>query len=158
MQNDFAETKCMIIFCLSFLKIVDLCQVNVLFENLINNTYWVLKLLFSCPVTSNSLWPHGLQHIRLPCPSPSPGVCPRFMFIASVMPVSHLIPWSPLLLPSISPSIKDFSIPRSVHIRWPKYWSVSFSTIRSSEYSGFISLMIDWFDPGVISRTTVWRQ
>ena len=130
-----------------------------LYENLINNTYWVLKLLFSRPVISNSLWPHGLQHIRLPCPSPSPGVSPRFMFVASVMPISRLIPLSPLLiLPSISPSIRDFSIQLSVHIRWPKYWSFSFSTIRSSEYSGLISLKIDWFDSGVISSTTVQRH
>ena len=56
-------------------------------------------------------------------------------------------PLSPLLLlPSIFPSIRDFSNESSVHIRWPKYWSFSFSISPSSEYSGLISLKIDWFD------------
>ena len=72
---------------------------------------------------------------------------PKFMFIASVMPPSHLILWRPLLLlPSIFPSIRDFSNESSVHIRWPKYWSFSFSISPSSEYLGLISLKIDWFD------------
>ena len=57
------------------------------------------------------------------------------MFIASVMLSSHLIPWHPLLLPSIFPSIRDFSNESSVHMRWPKYWSFSFSISVSSEYS-----------------------
>jgi len=77
---------------------------------------------------------------------------PRFMFIASVMLSSHLIRWCPvLLLPSIFPSIRDFSNELSVHIRWPKYWSFSFSISPSSEYSGLISLKIDWFDLLAIS-------
>ena len=77
---------------------------------------------------------------------------PRFMFIASVMLSSHLILWCPvLLLPSIFPSIRDFSNELSVHIRWPKYWSFSFSISPSSEYSGLISLKIDWFDLLAIS-------
>ena len=70
---------------------------------------------------------------------------PKIMFIASVMPSSHLISWRPLLLlPSIFPSIRDFSSELSAQIRWPKYWSFSISS--SSEYSGLISLKIDWFD------------
>ena len=61
--------------------------------------------------------------------------------------VSHLILWCPLfLLPSIFPSIRDFSNEPSVHIRWPKYWSFSFTISPSSEYSGLISLKIDWLD------------
>ena len=72
---------------------------------------------------------------------------PKFIFIALVMASSHLIIWCPLLLlPSIFPSIRDFSNESSVHIRWPKYWSFSFSISPSSEYSGLISLKIDWFD------------
>ena len=72
---------------------------------------------------------------------------PKFMFIASVMPCSHLIFWHPLfLLPSIFPRIRDFSNELAVHIRWPKYWSFSFSISLSNEYSGLISLKIDWFD------------
>ena len=69
------------------------------------------------------------------------------MFIASVMLSSHLILWhSLLLLPSIFPSIRDFSNELSVRIRWPKYWCFSFSISPSNEYSGLISLKIDWFD------------
>ena len=70
---------------------------------------------------------------------------PKFTFIASVMPSSHHILWCPLLLlPSVFPSIRYFSNELSVHIRWPKYWSFSFSS--SSEYSELISLKIDCFD------------
>ena len=72
---------------------------------------------------------------------------PKFMSIASVMPSSHLILWCPLLLlPSIFPSIRDFSNKSAVHIRWPKYWSFSFSISPSNKYSGMNSLTIDWFD------------
>jgi len=72
---------------------------------------------------------------------------PQFMFIASVMPSSHLILWHPLLLlPSIFSSYRDFSNESSVCIRWPKYWSFSFSISLSIEYSGLISLNTDWFD------------
>ena len=69
---------------------------------------------------------------------------PKFIFIASVMPSSHLILWCPLLLLlSIFP--RDFSNESSVCIRWPKYWSFSFSIRPSNEYWGLISLKIDWF-------------
>ena len=72
---------------------------------------------------------------------------PKFMSIASLMPSSHLILWCPfLLLPSIFPSVRDLSNESSVHIRCPKYWSFSFSISPSSEYSGLVSLKIDWFD------------
>ena len=73
---------------------------------------------------------------------------PKFMSIASVMPSSHLILWCPLfLLPSVFPSIRDFSNESPVRIKWPKSWSFSFSISPSNEYSGLISLEIDWFDP-----------
>ena len=69
------------------------------------------------------------------------------MFIESVMPSSHLILCRPLLLPpSIFPSIRVFSSESSLCIRWPKYWSFSFSISPSNEYSGLISFSIDWFD------------
>ena len=72
---------------------------------------------------------------------------PKFMFIASLMPSSLPILWCPLLfLPAIFPSIRDFSNGSSVHVRWPKYWSFSFSISPSIEYSELISLKIDWFD------------
>ena len=69
---------------------------------------------------------------------------PKFTSIASVMPSSRLILWHPLLMPSIFPSIRDFSNESSVCIRWPEYWSFIISP--SSEYSGLISLKTDWFD------------
>ena len=72
---------------------------------------------------------------------------PKFMSIASVIPSRHLILWCPLLLlPSIFPSIRDFSNELAVYIRWPKYWSFSFSISACGEYSGLISLKIDWSD------------
>ena len=72
---------------------------------------------------------------------------PKFLFIVSMMPSSHLILWCPLLLlPLIFPSIRDFSNELSVCIRWLKSWSFSFSISPFSECSGFISPKIDWFD------------
>ena len=69
------------------------------------------------------------------------------MSIESLMPSNHLIPCRPLLLlSSIFPSIRVFSNESAFHIRWPKYWSFSFSISLSSEYSGLISFRIDWFD------------
>ena len=71
----------------------------------------------------------------------------RLASIESVMPSSHLILCCPfLLLPSIFPSIRVFSNESVLHIRWPKYWSFSFSISPSSEYSGLISFRIDWLD------------
>jgi len=69
------------------------------------------------------------------------------MSIESVMPSNHLILCCPLLLlPSIFPSIRVFFSESALYIRWPKYWSFSFSISPSSDYSGFISFRIDWFD------------
>ena len=101
-------------------------------------------LLFSCSVVSNSLWPHGLQHPRLPCPSSSPRAC------SNSCPLSH---WChPTILPplchltSVFPSIRVFSNESALRIRWPKSWRFSFSISPSNKYSGFISFRIDWFD------------
>ena len=72
---------------------------------------------------------------------------PKIMFIESVMPSNYLMLWRPLLLPpSIFPSIRVFSNESALHIRWPKYWSFSFSITSFNEYSGLISFRIDWFD------------
>ena len=71
----------------------------------------------------------------------------RLMSIKLVMPSSHLILCHPLLLPlSIFPSIRVFSNESVLHIRWPKYWSFSFSICPSNEYSGLISIRIGWLD------------
>ena len=93
---------------------------------------WVLEAVLHS-VVSESLWPRGLQHARLPCPAPFPRVC-SLMFIKSMMPSNHLILCCPLLLlPSIFPSIKIFSKESVLCIRWPKYWSFSFSISPSNE-------------------------
>ena len=70
----------------------------------------------------------------------------KLMSIESVMPSNHLILCHPLFLPSIFPSIRVFFNESAVHIRWPKYWSFSFSISPSKEYSGLISFRIHWFD------------
>ena len=91
---------------------------------------------------SDSLRPRGLQHARPPCPSPSPSwSLLTLMSVESVMPSSHLILCRPLLLlPSIFPSKS------ALRIRWPKYWSISFSISPSNEYSGLISFRVEWLD------------
>ena len=71
----------------------------------------------------------------------------KLMSIELVMPSNHLILFRPLLLlPSIFPSIRDFSNNAAVRIRWPKYWSFSFSISPSNEHSGLISFRKDWVD------------
>ena len=70
----------------------------------------------------------------------------RFMSIVPVMPLNHLILCRPLLLPSIFPNIRVFSHESALHIRWPKYWSFSFSIGPSNKYSGLISFRTDWLD------------
>ena len=76
------------------------------------------------------------------------------MSTESVMPSSHLILCGPLLLPpSIFPSIRVFPNESTLHIRWPKYWSFSFSISLSNEYSGLISFRVDWLDLPAVSGT-----
>ena len=108
---------------------------------------------------SNSLWPHGLQHPRPPCSSPTPGVysnsCPSHQLLHHVHHISnHLILCCPLHLPpSIFPSIRVFYNESFLLIRWPKYWSSSFSISPSNEYSGLISFRMDWLDPLAVQGT-----
>ena len=78
----------------------------------------------------------------------------QIMFIDLVMPYNHLIFCRPLLLlPSIFPSIRVFSNESVLHIRWPKYWSFSFSISPSNEYSGLLSFRVDWFDLFAVQGT-----
>ena len=78
----------------------------------------------------------------------------KLMSTESVMPSNHLILCQPLLLPpSIFPSIRVFSNESVLHIRWPKYWSFSFSISPSNEYSRLISLRMDWLDLLVVQGT-----
>ena len=78
----------------------------------------------------------------------------KLLFIESVMPSNHLVLYHPLLfLPSIFSSISIFSNESFLCIRWPKYWSFSFSISPSNEYSGLISFKIDYFDPLAVLGT-----
>ena len=126
--------------------------------------FLISSVQFSCSVMSDSLQPHGRQHVRLPCPSLlAPGVC------------LNSCPLSRWCHPTISSSVTLFSscpqsFPVSVfsneltlHIRWPKYWSFSFSISPSKEYSGLISFRTDWLDlsnglSGVFSSITVQKH
>ena len=103
-------------------------------------------MLFSS-VISNSLWPHGLQHARLPCPSPTPEACsnscPTGQWCHTTIS-SSVIPFSSC--PPIFPSIRVFSNESVLRIRWPRYWSFSFIISPSNEYSGLIPFRMDWLD------------
>ena len=107
---------------------------------------------------SNSLWPHGLQHTRPPCPSPSPALI-TISHLSSPWVYSNSCPLSQWYHPTISSSVIPFSfcpqsfpvsgsfqMSQALHIRWPKYWSFSFNISPSSEYSGLISFRLDWLD------------
>ena len=107
---------------------------------------------FSHSVVSDYLQPHGLQHTRPPCPSPTPEIYSNSF--ESVMSSNHLILCRPLLIPpSIFPSISVFSNESVLYIGWPKYWSFSFSISPSNEYSELISFRINWFDLLAAQRT-----
>jgi len=90
--------------------------------------------------------PHGLQHARPPCPSPAPELVQTHAHrVSDAIQSSHPL-LSPVLLPSIFPSIRVFSNESALRIRWPKFWSFSFSISPSNEYSGLISFRMDWLD------------
>ena len=102
---------------------------------------------FSHSVVSDSLQPHGLQHTRPPCPSPTPGACSNSCPLSQwCHPTisSSAIPFSSCL--QSFPASGSFSKESVLCIRWPKYWSFSFSTSLSNEYSGLISFRMDWLD------------
>ena len=98
-------------------------------------------------VVSNSVWPHDSQHSRPPCPSPMPGVHsdsrPSSQWWHSAIS-SSAVPFSSC--PQIPPSIRVFSNESTLRMRWPKYWSFSFSIIPSKEIPGLISFRMDWLN------------
>ena len=109
--------------------------------------------IFHLFLWSLNLWTHGLQHTRIPCPSPSPRVCsnscPLSWWCHSTISSSGA-PFTSC--PQSFPTSGSFSM-HQLHIRWPKYWSFSFSISPSNEYSGLISFRIDWFDFLVVQGT-----
>ena len=107
----------------------------------------LLLVQFSRSVVSDSLQPHESQHARPPLSITNSRSSLRFMSIGSVMPSTHLILCRPLhLLPPIPPSVRVFSNESTLRMRWPKYWSFSFSIIPSKEIPGLISFRMDWLD------------
>ena len=126
---------------------------NVSFGDLENIGSWVMQTSQMLVVVVQSL--SDVQFFVTPwiaaCQaSPSITISPsllKLMSIESVMPFNHLILCHPLLLlPSVLPSIRVFSSESALHIRWPKYWSFSFSASPYNEYSGLNSFRIDWLD------------
>ena len=113
----------------------------------------ITSVQFSLSVMSSSLPPHELQHPRPPCPSPAPGVysnsCPLSQWCHPTISSCH-----PLLLPpSVFPSIRVFANESALRVRWPKYWSFSFSISPSNEYSGLVSFRMDSLDLLAIQGT-----
>ena len=119
-------------------------------ENSWLSAYWIIKLsqFSSVQLLSrvDSLQPHELQHTRPPCLSPTPGVysnsCPSSRWCHPA--ISSCCPFL-LLLPT-PPSIKVFSNESTLRMRWPKYWTFSFSISPSNEHPGLISFRMDWLD------------
>ena len=106
----------------------------------------IYSVQFSCSVVSDSLRPRDCSTPGLPVHHQLRGLL-KLMSIVSVMPSNHLILCHPLLLlPSIFPSIRVSSSVSFLHIKWPKYWSLSFNIGYSNEYSGLISFRMDWLD------------
>ena len=102
---------------------------------------------FSCSVMSHSLRPPWTAACQASLSNTNSRSLLKLISIGSVMPSNHLILCHPLLFPpSIFPSIRAFSNESVLCIRWPKYWSFSFSISPSNEYSGLISFRMDWLD------------
>ena len=103
---------------------------------------------------SDSLWLHGLQHARPPCPSPTPKACsnscPLSLWCHPTIS-SSVIPFFSCL--QSFPASRSFSSDSVLHIRWLKYWSLSFNIHPCNEYSGLISFRMDWLDLFAVQGT-----
>ena len=107
----------------------------------------ISSVQFSRSVVSDPLGPYWLQHARPPCPSPTPGIysnsCPLGLWCHPTIS-SSVVPFSSCL--QSLPESGSFQMGQVPRIRWPKYWSFSFSISPSNEYSGLISFRMDWMD------------
>ena len=108
--------------------------------------FWKYSVQFSPSVMSHSLRPHESQHARPPCPSPTPGLysnsCPSSRWYHPAIS-SSVVPFSSCPNPS---QHQGFSNESTFHMRWQKYWSLSFSISPSNEHPGLISFRMDWLD------------
>ena len=113
----------------------------------LNTQYHLHSFQFSRSVVSNTLRPHESQHARPPCPSPASGVylnsCPSSWWCHPAI-LSSVVPFSSC--PQSLPASESFSNESTLRMRWPKYWSFSFSIIPSNEHPGLISFRMDWLD------------
>ena len=108
---------------------------------------WISSVQFSRSVVSDSLWPPWIAAHQASLSITNSRSSPRLTSIESVMPSSHLIPCRPLfLLPPSTPIIRVFSNESTLCMRWPKYWSFSYSIILSKEHPGLISFRMDWLN------------
>ena len=120
---------------------------NLFHYHILHFLFPISSVQFSSSVVSDSLRPHGLQPHQASLSITNSWNLLKLMSSESVVPSNQLILCHPLLLlPSIFPSIRVFSSESFLCIRWPKYWSFSFSISPSNVYSGLISFRIDWFD------------
>ena len=112
-----------------------------------NHTVQYSSVQFNRSVVSDSLRPQESQHARLPCPSPTPGVYsdshPSSQWCHQAIS-SSVVPFSSC--PQFLPASEVFSNESTLRMRWPKYWSFSFSIILSEEIPGLISFRMDWLD------------
>ena len=119
------------------------CRVSVFFFFLLFSSVQFSSVVQSCPTLCD---PMKRSRPGLPVHHQLPDIC-KLMSIESVRPSNHLILCRPLLLlPLIFPSIRVFSDESTLHTRWPKYWSFSFSISPSKEIPGLISFKMDWLD------------
>ena len=117
-----------------------------------NSQRWLRRnhsVQFSCSVVSDSLPPHELQHARPPCPSPTPRV--HSNYVSDAIQPSHPLssPFPPAPNPSQHQSLFQWV---NSSMRWPKYWSFSFSISLSNEHLGLISFRMDWLDLLAVQR------
>ena len=114
---------------------------------------WLSSVQFSRSVMSDAFWHHESQHARPPYTSPTPRVYSNYahQFGDAIQPSILFRPL--LLLPPTPPSIRIISSESTLCMRWPKYWSFSFSISPSNEHPGLISFRMDWLDLLVVQGT-----